>query len=58
MTIGSSRLILEQGDQFAGAHHLAIGIAPADFEISRGWLCERVEPFVVDGSEVIEGPPG
>ncbi len=31
VTIGSSRLVLEEGDQFAGAHHLAIGIAPAEF---------------------------
>ena len=30
VTIGSSRLVLEEGDPFAGAHHLAIGIAPAD----------------------------
>ncbi len=58
VTIGSSRLVLEAGDQFAGAHHLAIGIAPADFEVARGWLSQRVEPIVVDGSEVIEGPDG
>jgi len=58
VTIGSSRLVLEEGDPFAGAHHLAIGIAPADFEVARGWLSQRVEPIVVDGSEVIEGPEG
>jgi catechol-2,3-dioxygenase len=58
VTIGSSRLVLEEGDQFAGAHHLAIGIAPADFEVARGWLSQRVEPIVVNGSEVIEGPEG
>jgi len=58
VTIGSSRLVLEEGDQFAGAHHLAIGIAPADFEVARGWLSRRVEPIAVDGSEVIEGPEG
>ncbi len=58
VTIGSSRLVLEEGDQFAGAHHLAIGIAPADFEVARGWLSRRVEPIAVNGSEVIEGPEG
>ncbi len=58
VTIGSSRLALEEGDQFAGAHHLAIGITPADFEVARGWLSQRVEPIVVNGSEVIEGPEG
>ncbi len=58
VTIGSSRLVLEEGDQFAGAHHLAIGITPADFEVARGWLSQRVEPIVVNGSEVIEGPAG
>jgi len=58
VTIGSSRLVLQEGDQFAGAHHLAIGIAPADFEVARGWLGQRVEPIAVDGSEVIEGPEG
>ena len=26
VTIGSSRLVLEEGDQFAGAHHLALGM--------------------------------
>lgn len=58
VTIGSGRLVLEEGDQFAGAHHLAIGIAPEDFEVARGWLSQRVEPIAVDGSEVIEGPRG
>ena len=58
VTIGSSRLVLEQGDQFAGVHHLAVGIAPADFELARTWLAHRVEPISVDGSEVIDGPDG
>lgn len=58
VTIGSSRLVLEEGDQFSGVHHLAIGIAPADFEVARDWLSQRVELIVVDGSEVIEGPEG
>jgi len=58
VTIGCSRLVLQEADQFAGAHHLAIGIAPADFEVARGWLGQRVEPIAVDGSEVIEGPEG
>ncbi len=56
--IGSSRLVLEERDQFAGVHHLAIGITPADFDVARGWLGQRVEPIAVDGSEVIEGPEG
>jgi len=58
VTIGSSRLVLREGDHFAGVHHLAIGIAPADFEVARSWLSQRVEPIAVDGSEVIEGPEG
>jgi catechol-2,3-dioxygenase len=58
VTIGSSQLVLQEGDQFAGAHHLAIGIAPVDFEVARSWLRRRVNPIVVDGSEVIEGPEG
>lgn len=35
-----------------------MGIAPADFELARAWLIERVEPILVDGSDVIEGPEG
>jgi len=44
VTIGSSRLVLEEGDQFAGAHHLAIGITSADFEVARGWLSQVSNP--------------
>lgn len=58
VTIGFSRLVLTEGDPFAGAHHLAIGIAPADFAVARRWLSDRVELIVVEGSEVIEGPTG
>ena len=58
VTIGSSRLVLEPGEDFDGVHHLAFGIAPVDFELARTWLSQRVEPIVVDGSEVIEGPEG
>ncbi len=58
VTVGSSRLVLEPGDPFPGVHHLAFGVAPADFRRARGWLGERVEPIVVDGSEVVEGPEG
>lgn len=58
VTIGSSRLVLQEGEEFAGAHHLAVGVAPADFEVARSWLGRRVEPLVVDGSDVIEGPAG
>jgi catechol 2,3-dioxygenase-like lactoylglutathione lyase family enzyme len=58
VTVGSSRLVLEPGDPFPGVHHLAFGVAPADFQRARTWLGERVEPIVVDGSEVVEGPEG
>ena len=58
VTIGSSCLVLERGEQFHGVHHLALGIAPADFELARSWLSQRVAPISVDGSEVIDGPEG
>ena len=58
VAIGSSCLVLEQSEQFHGVHHLAVGIAPADFELARSWLSQRVEPISVDGSEVIDGPEG
>ncbi len=58
MRVGSSRLILEPGDHFHGVHHVAFGIAPADFELTRAWLSQRVNPILVDGSEVIVGPEG
>ena len=58
VTIGSSRLVLQEGEHFAGVHHLAIGIAPVDFEVAGRWLNQRVEPIAVDGSQVIEGPDG
>lgn len=58
VTIGSSRLILTQGDPFEGVHHLAFGISPRDFDLARTGLNQRVEPIVVDGSEVIDGPEG
>jgi len=58
VTVGSSRLILEPGDHFHGVHHPAFGIAPADFELTRAWLGQRVDPIAVDGSEVIVGPEG
>lgn len=56
--IGFSSLVLEQGDDFEGVHHLAFGIAPADFELARTWLRQRVEPIMVEGSDVVEGPDG
>lgn len=58
VTIGSSRLVLKPGEPFRGAHHVAFGIAPADFALTRSWLKGRVELVVADGSEVIEGPDG
>ena len=56
--VESSRLILEPGDHFHGVHRLAFGIVPANFELARAWLGHRVEPIVVDGSDVIVGPEG
>ncbi len=56
--IGSSRLIIAQGDPFEGVHHLAFGISPHDFDLARTWLRGRVEPIVAGGSEVIDGPEG
>lgn len=58
VTVGSSRLVLEPGDRFHGVHHLAFSVAPADFQLAQEWLGQRVDPIVVDGSEVIEGPEG
>jgi len=58
VTVGSSRLVLEPGQRFRGVHHVAFGIAPADFARTRGWLQQRVELIVVDGSEVVDGPDG
>jgi len=56
--VGSSQLTLIEGDQFDGAHHVAFGIPPSDFEVARDWLASRVETIVVDGSDVIDGPEG
>lgn len=58
VAIGRSRLTMEQGEAFAGVHHLAFGIAPADFERAHGWLDERVELLTASGSQVIIGPEG
>lgn len=55
---GSSKLILVEGDQFDGVHHVAFGISPSDFEVARKWLKSRVEIIVVDGSDIIDGPDG
>lgn len=58
VTIGSSQLIIAQGDRFAGVHHLAFGISPHDFDLARTWLNGRVEPIVAGDSEIIDGPEG
>ena len=59
VTVGSSRLVLEPGERFHGAHHLAFGIPPADFERARAWLEERLTLVAAaDGSVVIDGPAG
>lgn len=58
VTIGSSRLIIAQGDRFEGVHHVALGISPHDFDLARNWLNGRVEPIVAGDSEIIEGPEG
>jgi catechol 2,3-dioxygenase-like lactoylglutathione lyase family enzyme len=39
-------------------HHLAFGIAPADFALARSWLEQRVDLIAADGSVVIDGPDG
>lgn len=54
--IGSSLLTLTCGDGFDGAHHLAFGIPPSDFELAHEWLAGRVSLLQVGGSEVILGP--
>lgn len=58
VTVGSSRLILTEGDRFEGVHHLAFGISPRDFDLARTWLNQRVEPIIAGDSEVIDGPEG
>lgn len=58
VTVGTGSVVLERGAPFEGAHHLAFGIAPADHELARAWLRERVDPIVVDGSDVVVGGPG
>jgi len=35
---------------------VAFGISPHDFDLARTWLNGRVEPILVDDSEIIEGP--
>ncbi|WP_433664544.1 hypothetical protein ACQPW1_21895 [Nocardia sp. CA-128927] len=56
--IGLSELVLTRGAAFAGAHHLAFGISPDDFELARKWLRGQVDPIAVNGSDAIDGPPG
>ncbi len=58
VTVGSSRLVLTRDAPFTGAHHLAFGIAPAEFEAARRWLGQRVDLLAVDGAEVVQGPRG
>ncbi|MEU4316185.1 hypothetical protein [Nocardia sp. NPDC024068] len=56
--IGTGRLVVTEGEPFAGVHHLAFGISPHDFETARRWLEGRVELLRLNGSEIIEGPAG
>ncbi|MGW0178280.1 VOC family protein [Nocardia sp. NPDC003345] len=56
--IGAGRLVVTEGEPFAGVHHLAFGISPHDFETARRWLDGRVELLRLNGSEIIEGPAG
>ena len=58
VTVGSSRLVLRAGEPFQGVHHLAFGIRPADVQVARTWLEERVALIPDDGSVVIDGPAG
>ncbi|WP_313812630.1 hypothetical protein [Glutamicibacter sp.] len=55
ITIGSSRLFLTQGEEFAGVHHLAFGILPSEFERAHAWLAERVELLPVGGKDTFYG---
>ncbi|MEV8143056.1 hypothetical protein [Specibacter sp. NPDC078709] len=55
VTIGSSRLTLTTGDGFDGAHHLAFGILPSEFDMAHEWLACRVPLLQADGSEIILG---
>lgn len=55
VTIGHSRLTLTAGDPFDGAHHLAFGIPPEEFEPAHQWLARRVPLIKANGSEVIPG---
>jgi catechol 2,3-dioxygenase-like lactoylglutathione lyase family enzyme len=56
--IGWSRLVVTEGARFRGVHHLAFGISPHDVELARRWLWQRVEPIVLHGSDVQDGPAG
>jgi catechol 2,3-dioxygenase-like lactoylglutathione lyase family enzyme len=58
VTIGSSQLILTRGDLDEGVPHLAFGISPHDFDLTRRWLGQRLELITVDDSPVIIGPDG
>lgn len=58
VTVGYSRLIIEQGMVFSGVHHLAFGIAPAKFDRIREWLSKRVQLISVGSSDVVDGPEG
>ena len=59
LTIGSSILILTDGERKAGVHHLAFDIPPASFAAHRAWL-EAKLPLLssADGTTEFEGPPG
>ena len=56
--VGDSRVVLTRGPAFPGVHHLAFGIAPADFETARTWLRPRVSLLAPGGDDVVPGPPG
>ncbi|SDN81803.1 hypothetical protein [Phyllobacterium sp. OV277] len=58
VTVGYSRLVMEQGTAFSGVHHLAFGIAPTKFERIRDWLGRRIGLISVGDSDVVTGPQG
>lgn len=55
VTVGFSRLSLASWDSFEGAHHVAFGILPQEFELAHKWLARRVELLTAEGTEIILG---
>ncbi|MGV9679427.1 VOC family protein [Nocardia sp. NPDC003482] len=58
ITIGTSRLVITQGPEFDGVHHLAFDIPPQGLDLAYTWLRDRLDPIRVNGEEIVDGPPG